>query len=130
MKKKKGFTLIELMIVVAIIGIISAIALPLYQNYTKRTYVSEGLALGTVVKTAWAECQLSSAGTEGGGHCSSQNLALGHPGLITGQAVIGIAANSSGFCREDWLQGFEEYREIKSKWLPANCRQQRDGNAM
>jgi type IV pilus assembly protein PilA len=57
----KGFTLIELMIVVAIIGILAAIAIPAYQNYVVRARVSEGLQLATAPKVAIAEAFNSNA---------------------------------------------------------------------
>jgi len=54
-KVQQGFTLIELMIVVAIIGILAAIAIPAYQDYTIRAQVSEGMTLAAAAKTAVAE---------------------------------------------------------------------------
>ena len=58
-KLQKGFTLIELMIVVAIIGILAAIAIPAYQDYTVRAQVSEGLNLAAAAKAAVAETFLN-----------------------------------------------------------------------
>jgi type IV pilus assembly protein PilA len=52
---QKGFTLIELMIVIAIIGILAAIAIPAYQNYTIRSQVTEGLSLADGFKTSISE---------------------------------------------------------------------------
>ncbi len=63
--KQKGFTLIELMIVIAIIGILAAIALPAYQDYTIRTKVGEGITISGSAKLAVAETAMSEDGLGG-----------------------------------------------------------------
>ena len=59
MNKQKGFTLIELMIVVAIVGILAAIAIPAYQDYTIRARVTEGLSMASAAKVTVAENAMS-----------------------------------------------------------------------
>lgn len=60
MRHSKGFTLIELMIVVAIVGILAAVAIPAYQDYTVRARVTEGLSLASSAKLAVEETYQSS----------------------------------------------------------------------
>lgn len=89
----KGFTLIELMIVIAIIGILAAVALPAYQDYTIRAKVSEGLTLGDAAKKAVAETRWSA-----GRYLSANNSSYGLASAtsITGNNVVSVAVLASG----------------------------------
>jgi len=81
---QKGFTLIELMIVVAIIGILAAIAIPAYQDYTIRAQVTEGLNLAADLKAAVAE------NYAGSGQWPVNNAAVGITAVKSGKYVSAV----------------------------------------
>ncbi len=83
---QSGFTLIELMIVVAIIGILAAIAIPAYQDYTKRAHVAEGMTLAGGSKTAIAEFYMSN----GVFPSTNASAGLADAGTIIGNAVTAL----------------------------------------
>ncbi|GAA6166286.1 pilin [Sessilibacter corallicola] len=91
-KVQKGFTLIELMIVVAIIGILAAVALPAYQDYTTRSRVSEGLALAAEAKVVVMDNAANTIPDAAGG------LGSGYPSGTLGSLSPCIAA---GDCTQE-----------------------------
>ncbi len=90
---QKGFTLIELMIVIAIIGILAAIAIPAYQNYTIRAQVTEGSSLIGGLETAFDECY-ADHGTAAAPCDTNPNLGVNN--TISGTYVSSVAFTSPG----------------------------------
>lgn len=145
MKKMQGFTLIELMIVIAILGILLAIALPAYQDYTVRARVSEGLSLAAPAKLAVSETRISEgtfpttnaeAGYQTGSSTYVTSVGVGTDGAITitysaNPALQGAASTNlimyptyNGTAVEWDCNGNKGGTpgSIPSKFVPASCR--------
>jgi type IV pilus assembly protein PilA len=137
---QQGFTLIELMIVVAIIGILAAVALPAYQDYTTRSKVSEVLVMASPAKLAVAETTSSLGGL---GSVTAANSGYSFPGatkyvsnvVITDSSgvitVTSIVPNASGDLTltpaavgtgTGQLTWTCASTAIAKKFLPAECR--------
>jgi type IV pilus assembly protein PilA len=86
---QKGFTLIELMIVVAIIGILAAVALPAYQDYTIRAKVTEGIVLGSSLKVVVADNASNATADANGGLFA---------GMTTGTGAAPTSCTATGTC--------------------------------
>jgi len=87
----RGFTLVELMIVVAIVGILAAVAIPAYSDYTTRAQVSEGLSLASAARTAVSE----SYNANGAWPADNAAAGVGAAATIQGKYVdsLAVAAN-------------------------------------
>jgi type IV pilus assembly protein PilA len=101
---QKGFTLIELMIVVAIIGILAAVALPAYQDYTKRAKMSEVILASSACRTSITEVYQSNSAlslpTANNWGCESSTATSKYVGSVTtdnnGGIIVTVAAGSFG----------------------------------
>ena len=148
-KMQKGFTLIELMIVVAIIGILAAIALPAYQDYTKRAKLSEAILAASACRTTITEIYQSASSLPTGGNwgcesasgvsaskyvasvvtdgvgkvtVTSQAIGTGADGTIFLTPYVGAsaaAATDIGKAITEWKCG---PGTVLAKFLPGSCR--------
>ncbi len=140
MRQQQGFTLIELMIVVAIIGILAAVAIPAYQDYTIRAQVSEGLSLAGGAKTAITEyinehgtmpadnssAGLASASAISGSYVDQVDVSGGTIEITYGndantqiatETLIVSTVTTAGYVGWNCKSG-----SIAQKYLPTNCR--------
>lgn len=97
---RRGFTLIELMIVVAIIAVLAAIAIPVYRNYMIRAQASEGMTISAAAQTAVSEFR-NINGTFPG---TNQSAGLPAATSITGRYVSSVALVSNGVIEVDFAQ--------------------------
>ena len=116
MKKQQGFTLIELMIVVAIIGILAAIAIPAYSDYTIRAQVSEGITLAGGAKAAVSEFVMDT------GRFPSDNATAGIalPASINGKYTTSVT-NAGGLLTIAY-GGTDGHPNISTKTLNLSAR--------
>jgi type IV pilus assembly protein PilA len=152
MKMQKGFTLIELMIVVAIIAILAAIAISQYQDYVIRSQVSEGSSLADGVKTAVGEFYNNYGRFPNSSAAANYSLGLAVPNSIVGSYVGSVSIATTGIVSAKYSSASPNKANekingtslnfspitkagsmvwtckpssttLQNKWLPASCRQ-------
>ncbi|MGV0953660.1 MAG: pilin [Fluviibacter sp.] len=130
-----GFTLIELMVVIAIVGILGAIALPAYQNYTIRAKVSEGLLAASACKVSVTEAVQSGAATIPNNLCSgsTQYVESVTSGGNSGNATVTVALKGidknvdgktivyTGAVANATVSGWTCSTTLEQKYVPSSC---------
>lgn len=142
-KVQQGFTLIELMIVVAIIGILAAVAIPAYQDYTIRAKVSEVLTMASAARTSVAEYYISTGSMPTTAAAAGVNTNAGQSDYVTAIAFAtsstgslltytlgNLGGDANGDTFEYLVSGSVNGVEVDctggtldDKYRPANCRQ-------